>query len=278
MQKRHRYVFLLIWTTIAVYVVGGCSRHEGFPQVLDERWVSKPDSLDEGLGRRWFLPEQDRSSWQSREVHNIRIPAGPPSASGSRWYATSLSVQDTSKPLSIVFGDVEDELEAWLDGKKLGGATGHGDPCAIDLPSDLGYGEKQLVVRLSNHGMMGELCGPVTIVPSGQVLEVLRTKFAYISARPSEDWVKDALIYEIYLRSFSSSGTFRALENRLPELKDLGVTVLCLLPIHPVGELNRRGTLGSPFAVQDYYAVNPEYGTLDDFKSLVNSEIGRAHV
>jgi glycosidase len=91
------------------------------------------------------------------------------------------------------------------------------------------------------------------------------------SLRQSADWVRNAVIYEVYLRSFSREGTFRGLEKRLPELKDLGVTVIWLMPIHPVGELKRKGHLGSPYAVRDYYAVNPEFGTLEDFRSLVRS-------
>lgn len=90
-------------------------------------------------------------------------------------------------------------------------------------------------------------------------------------ARPSADWVRDAVIYEAYLRSFSSNSSFAELEARLPELKKLGVTVLWVMPIHPVGKEKRKGALGSPYAVQDYYAVNREFGTLDDFRSLVKA-------
>ncbi len=91
------------------------------------------------------------------------------------------------------------------------------------------------------------------------------------SARISEDWVRDAIIYEIYPRSFSPEGNFAGIEDRLPELKELGVTVLWLMPIHPVGEVDRKGTLGSPYSVRDYFDVNPEFGTMEDFKSLLNA-------
>ena len=88
-------------------------------------------------------------------------------------------------------------------------------------------------------------------------------------ARYSEEWVRRGIIYEIYPRSFSPEGTFAGIEKRLTELKKLGVTILWLMPIHPVGVLHRKGTLGSPYSIQDYYAINPEFGTLDDFKRLV---------
>src|SRR5208283_3247994 len=90
-------------------------------------------------------------------------------------------------------------------------------------------------------------------------------------ARHSEDWVRQGIIYEVYTRSFSPAGNFAGVEKRLPELKKLGVTILWIMPIHPVGVLHRKGTLGSQYSVQDYYAINPEFGTLDDFRRLVNS-------
>jgi cyclomaltodextrinase / maltogenic alpha-amylase / neopullulanase len=89
------------------------------------------------------------------------------------------------------------------------------------------------------------------------------------SARISEEWVHDGIIYEVFLRSFSSEGTFAGLEKKLPELRDLGVNVLWLMPIHPVGEENKKGALGSPYSVRDYFEVNPEFGTMDDFISLL---------
>ena len=90
-------------------------------------------------------------------------------------------------------------------------------------------------------------------------------------ARHSEDWVRRGIIYEINTRSFSPAGKFAGVEERLPDLKKLGVTILWIMPIHPVGVLHRKGTLGSQYSVQDYYAINPEFGTLADFQRLVNS-------
>jgi glycosidase len=95
--------------------------------------------------------------------------------------------------------------------------------------------------------------------------------YSTYQARKSANWVTDAVIYEVYLRSFSKEGTLKALELRIPELKKLGVTVVWVMPVHPVGKINRKGSLGSPYSVQDYYSVNPEFGTLQDFQSLVNT-------
>lgn len=94
--------------------------------------------------------------------------------------------------------------------------------------------------------------------------------FSKETARPSQDWVKDAVIYEIYPRQYSQKGDFNSITADLDRLKNLGVTVLWLMPIHPIGKLKAKGAVGSPYAVQDFYAINPDYGTKDDFKKLVN--------
>ncbi len=84
------------------------------------------------------------------------------------------------------------------------------------------------------------------------------------------EWSYNQTIYEVNIRQFTKSGTFKEFETHLPRLKKLGVGILWLMPINPIGEKNRKGTLGSYYSVKDYLDVNPEFGTLDDFKSLVN--------
>ncbi|WP_016956046.1 alpha-amylase family glycosyl hydrolase [Catenovulum agarivorans] len=90
----------------------------------------------------------------------------------------------------------------------------------------------------------------------------------YVQVKHPE-WTKNAVIYQINTRQFTQEGTFNAAAKQLPRLKDLGVDILWLMPIHPIGEENRKGTLGSPYSVKDYRKVNPEFGTLDDLKSFI---------
>ena len=93
------------------------------------------------------------------------------------------------------------------------------------------------------------------------------------STRKSPDWLRSAVVYEIFTRNFSQAGDFNAITARLDELKDLGVDVVWLMPMNPVGEKLKKGTLGSPYSVRDFYAINPSYGTTNDLKRL----IGEAH-
>lgn len=84
------------------------------------------------------------------------------------------------------------------------------------------------------------------------------------------DWAKNSTIYEVNIRQFSKEGTFKSFQQHLPRLKELGVDILWLMPINPIGKLNRKGTLGSYYSVKDYVDINPEFGTKEDFKTLVD--------
>jgi glycosidase len=88
------------------------------------------------------------------------------------------------------------------------------------------------------------------------------------------DWAQRANIYEVNVRQFTPEGSFAAFERHLPRLRDLGVDILWLMPVQPIGVKNRKGTLGSYYSVSDYRAVNPEYGSLADFKRLVRAAQG----
>ena len=83
------------------------------------------------------------------------------------------------------------------------------------------------------------------------------------------DWAQNAVVYEINVRQFSESGKLSGVSDRLLQLKDLGVDILWLMPLHPIGEENRKGKLGSYYSVKDYKAFNPEFGTEIDFQLFV---------
>lgn len=87
------------------------------------------------------------------------------------------------------------------------------------------------------------------------------------------DWTRNAVVYELNTRQATAEGTFAAAEKKLPDLKELGVDVVWLMPVYPIGEKGRKGTLGSYYAIKDYCDINPEFGTLQDFDRFV----GTAH-
>ncbi len=102
------------------------------------------------------------------------------------------------------------------------------------------------------------------------------------------DWAKDAVIYEVNTRQFSPEGNFKGIQDQLDRLQDMGIDILWLMPINPISELKRKATgdvlvkdiedvneraqyYGSPYAVADYTAVNPDYGNMADFKNLLKA-------
>jgi glycosidase len=97
----------------------------------------------------------------------------------------------------------------------------------------------------------------------------LQPAIAYNSNSVLPTWANSATIYEVNIRQYTEAGTFKAFEAHLPRLQKLGVKILWLMPIHPISELNRKGSLGSPYAVANYKGINPEFGNEADFKSLV---------
>jgi 1,4-alpha-glucan branching enzyme len=83
------------------------------------------------------------------------------------------------------------------------------------------------------------------------------------------DWSREAVIYQVNTRQFTPEGTLKAATAQIPRLKAMGVDILWLMPIHPIGVEKRKGTLGSPYSIRDFRAVNPELGTMADLKAFV---------
>ena len=106
-------------------------------------------------------------------------------------------------------------------------------------------------------------------------LALLLVLLQAVQAQDHTDWSRGAVMYEVNVRQYSNAGTFRAFSRHMDRLEELGVDILWFMPIHPIGEVNRKGTLGSYYAVQDYMGVNPEFGTLEDFKALVDDAHAR---
>src|SRR5258705_321490 len=87
------------------------------------------------------------------------------------------------------------------------------------------------------------------------------------------EWAHSSNIYEVNVRQYTPEGTFNAFADQLPRLKEMGVRTLWFMPITPIAQKKKLGSLGSYYACSDYTSINPEFGVLDDFKKLVK----RAH-
>lgn len=87
--------------------------------------------------------------------------------------------------------------------------------------------------------------------------------------------LRSMMIYQIFVRNYGAEGSFAAVERDLPRIRALGADIVYLMPIHPIGVKRRKGSLGSPYAIRDYRAVNPEYGTMEDFRRLADAIHGQ---
>ena len=90
-------------------------------------------------------------------------------------------------------------------------------------------------------------------------------------ARETAKSLRNQVMYCVYVRQYGKNGTFREVQDDLDRIRSLGVDVIWLMPVHPVGEQKRCGSLGSPYAVRDYRAINPEFGSMDDFRALTDA-------
>ena len=110
-------------------------------------------------------------------------------------------------------------------------------------------------------------------VKEGSVIDGVMTDISVsdpILEKTTASWLDTCVLYEVNVRQYTEEGTFKAFEKHLDRLKDMGVNTLWFMPIHPISETERKGTLGSYYAVDDYTAVNPEFGTIEDFQHLVD--------
>jgi cyclomaltodextrinase / maltogenic alpha-amylase / neopullulanase len=246
------------------------SAQRPFTLSLDGEWLFRVDSMKVGITDRWYADSTDRTVWQ-----HVPIPRyweeypGLAQYDGWGWFARSVRLPRSSAPLSVHFAGVDDEAVVWINGIEVGSHSGYSDPFTVDITGVVHEGENSIVVLVKDNGGGGGIYRSITLLETSALENFLKGPYSGMPALRSADWVREAVIYSVYLRSFSPEGTFAGLERRIPELKNLGVTVLWLLPIHPVGEKARKGPLGSPYSVQDYYGINSEFGTMADFKRLL---------
>jgi len=124
--------------------------------------------------------------------------------------------------------------------------------------------KKNLILALIAFGLLGYSCNNK---PKQETAEAPKDEKCTVKHL---DWTRNAVVYEVNVRQYTKEGTFAAFETHLPRLKELGVDVLWFMPIHPISKEKRKGTLGSYYSIADYKGVNPEFGTHEDFKRIVD--------
>ena len=114
-------------------------------------------------------------------------------------------------------------------------------------------------------------CGPSGATAEAPAADRVVADSAVAPPWTLPDWAETAVVYEMFVPDFTSEGTFQAAAAELGRVQDLGATVVWLMPIHPIGVEGRKDDLGSPYAIRDFYTVNPDLGTEDDFRAFVQA-------
>ncbi|NQT63492.1 MAG: hypothetical protein HQ556_11080 [Candidatus Marinimicrobia bacterium] len=261
---------LILFLAVGMLLMSGCDTLTPESQLLDAPWVLKYDSNRVGLRAGWFDNDYDRSGWEATEVPGVWADDD---YDGFAWYSTQIQAKNTPAGynLALVFDSIDDNAVVWLDGRLFGKQMGYNIKFFFDIGDKLADGKvHHLILRIEDTGGPGGIPGAVYLEPYIDEVDLLRNEASKVKAPASPEWVKDAAIYEVFVRQHSQEGTFQGLIKDLDRIKALGIDLVWLMPVHPIGLENRKGSIGSPYSVQDYYAVNPDMGSLEDFKQLVD--------
>lgn len=267
MKSMMRYLIIIMLILLQI----ACEPITSERQELPEQWKFKYDPDKLGLLEGWFDTDHDRSDWQ-----DINVPGNWEDADydGFGWYHTKIQARKypAGSKLAIVFDSVDDNAVIWLDGRLVGKHNGYGKKFHVDMDEKLDdWRIHDLVVRIEDTGHGGGINKPVYLQSYLEEEDLIRSEISKLTAPEAPEWARDAAVYEVFIRSHSSARTFSAVEKDLDRIKKLGIDLIWLMPIHPIGVERHKMDPGSPYAVKDYYDVNPVHGDFDDFKSLVDA-------
>jgi alpha-amylase len=128
-----------------------------------------------------------------------------------------------------------------------------------------------LLTAFSILSLLISSCGETASTNTKKDESMVGTESASTNPRNNfPDWAKNATIYEVNTRQYTPEGTFNAFSKHIPRIKELGIDILWFMPVCPISEKEKKGSLGSPYAVADYRTINPEFGTMEDFKNILD--------
>lgn len=252
---------------LVALALSSCSQKEvADPPVLSEEWETVYDINSDGLSTGWYenFPDnsQKSSSWDDWLINDSRY----------RWHRQEFSMgkQDSSAAYLLDFETVTAENLLWINGSFLDKLEAR-EHCAVNITDYLLENEtNDLVIRSERvsgkfgiHGINIIKAPLDTLVSCSQPDYNAMPK--YNNPDPDAD---DMIIYEVFLRNYSPRGDFTGLQNKVWRLKQMGINMVWLMPIHPIGKENKKGSLGCPYSVQNYFSTNPEYGSFSKFDSM----------
>ncbi len=240
-----RYLLPAILTALTGMLLT-CSAIRTDPTSLEGEWRFRPDPDGEGIDLRWFGKDADIDAWQPAQVPGFWTDED---YDGYGWYVRDFSVQALpgGYRMALRFMGVDDNAKVWLNGNLLGDHSGYDQIFYFDVTNQLTLTRtNRLAVRIEDLGGPGGIHQDVELVPYREAIDLIATPESKLRMPPAAAWAQNAALYEIFVRDYSAAGTFQGVTDDMDRIQALGVDVLWLMPVHPIGEVNRKGTLGGP--------------------------------
>lgn len=268
--------FLVINLTLFLFI--DCSHDE--PEYISlknlditDNWNTIIDNDAEGLSKNWYLSKNF-------------LPKIKENLSSSKTWATSIDIYrwqkkeilvgniDTTDNYFIIMSSIKGNNLLWINGKLANKTIAYDQQEIINITKYLKQNTENFFItrnenNLKNGGGIDSIW--ITKEKNEKNLYAKKEKKELATLNHIPPSYHDSLIiYETFIRSISPNGTFDGMYYRIPYLKRLGINMVWLMPIHPIGRVNRKGSLGCPYSVRNYFDTNPNYGTKEQFKIMNN--------
>ena len=260
-------IYNLLTLFVLVFLAASCTQQPvADPPILSNKWATVYDTDAEGISQVWFkeFPSSrfSGSTWDDWQIKNARY----------RWHKQSFKVGklDSTASYLLTCNTIASTSLIWLNGDFLD-QVDFTDSYAIKICNYLHENTyNEIIIRNEyKEDSFGIL--DLKIIKASPDTTISNKKYDYYSMplyHEPASYVDNLILYEAYIRNMSPSGTFTGLENTISRLKQLGVNMVWLMPIHPIGREDKMGTLGSPYAVRNYFTTNSRYGSLSQFSSM----------
>ena len=231
--------------------------------ILRDEWKLSPDNDDIGENESWFLPERFPKLFQlfytpthywAHPLQNMR----------QVWLKKEFEFKRCENAFIYLVFFGSDQGKIWLNGHSIGKLEKSQKKQVFEV-SRFVQEKNTLIIKFENLKLESSGIWKYVYLIEGSSIPMIAKTIPHKSPK----WIDEATLYCIYTRNFTQQGTFKAAQERLTAIKNLGANTIWFLPIHPTGAESRKGGLGSPYAIRDYYEVNPEFGTKEDFKQFV---------
>lgn len=268
-QQIYRHAGLLLAALLLLGLFSACTKKGAAdPPVLSHKWITVYDDKAEGISKEWFLDfpggNISGSTWDDWQIKNARY----------RWHKQSfyMGVPDSSAHYFLKCSMIAGKNLVWINGELLD-ELNISTEVLLDITNHLKAEDYNNIVIRSEFQEDAFGINKVEIIKGSAKDAALPAEQRDYSEMPLYDmppsYANGLVIYQADIRHMSDAANLSGFRNTISRLDQLGVNMVWLKPLHPVGNKNRRGQWGSPYAVKDHFLIHPTYGDLSDFNSII---------